>query len=233
MFSRVILWTALAALSAAFGPYWRRRFSTEPGRVLGWANALAAGAMLGVAYPLMHSGVDHGVLAAGAGAVLGTVATYSAHVLLGVGAGDPPPRPALAVVASAVHAAPEGVAIGAAMALGVHFGLFLILTLAVHNVWEGAVLAVRLVPAGRTLPGAGALAVVANIPQVAFAGAAYALATMAVPALPILLGSAFGALVYLCFAELLPDSYQAVGRTSIAVVVSVATGVVALIGGGQ
>jgi zinc transporter ZupT len=52
------------------------------------------------------------------------------------------------------------------------------------------------------------------------------------PLLGPLLGASFGALVYLCFAELLPDSYRTVGRSSIAVVVTVAAGVVALVSGG-
>jgi zinc transporter ZupT len=69
------------------------------------------------------------------------------------------------------------------------------------------------------------------VPQVGFAAATYALVSAEMVTLPLLLGGAFGALTYLCFAELLPDSYRSAGRTSIAVVVSVAAGVVALLGG--
>ena len=43
-----------------------------------------------------------------------------------------------------------------------------------------------------------------------------------------LLGASFGALVYLCFADLLPESYRLSGRSSIAVVVTIAAGIVAL-----
>ena len=53
----------------------------------------------------------------------------------------------------------------------------------------------------------------------------------AIPALlPWCIGAAFGAMLYLIVAELLPQSYREVGRTGIAVVVSLAAGMVALMG---
>ncbi|MBK8002727.1 MAG: hypothetical protein IPK12_02015 [Gemmatimonadetes bacterium] len=48
--------------------------------------------------------------------------------------------------------------------------------------------------------------------------------------LPWLIGASFGSLLYLIIAELLPQSYRLAGRTAIAVVVSLAAGMVALMG---
>ena len=225
------LWAALAALAAGLGPVLLGTPPAPRPRHLGFASALAAGAMLGVGYALMSLGLARSGGAATLGAMLGVAVTYASHVWLGVGAAPRAVRIRHAVGAGALHAAPEGIAMGAAMAADPRFGLFLIATLAVHNVWESEVLGTQILAGGVTRGHTALLGVVSNVPQVVFAVAAFAVAVRAPMSLTVLLGFAFGALTYLCLAELLPDSYRSVGRTSIAVVVSVAAGVVALLGG--
>lgn len=228
----LVWWSSLAALAAALGPLLAGRPRWLPVAPLGWASALAAGMMLGVAYPLMVEGVEEAAMIAAIGAVVGIAVPYLAHVAIGVGSDLGPGTPGGETAAAAVHGAPEGVAMGAAMTLGAPLGLFLVTTMAIHNVWESAVLADRLHAWGRPRSRAALLGVVSNLPQAIMAVASHAL-LLAWPALmPALLGVAFGALVYLCFAELLPDSYRRSGRTSIALVVSVAAGVVAMLAGG-
>jgi ZIP family zinc transporter len=146
--------------------------------------------------------------------------------LLGIGT-----RPVLAYLASAVHSAPEGIAMGAATALSPSFGVFVVITFAIHNISESAVVISQLEAGGQPRSRATLLAIAARATQVLFALIAYFIALSAETALSTTLGFAFGALVYLCIAELLPESYHTAGRTSIAVVASVAAGVVALLGG--
>ncbi|MDF1505793.1 hypothetical protein PYV61_22770, partial [Roseisolibacter sp. H3M3-2] len=139
-------------------------------------------------------------------------------------------RGAAPVRASARHSAAEGIAIGAAMALGRPFGLVLALTLVVHNVGEGAVLGVAL--GGRGRGAAVRAATLARAGQVAFALVTAAVVDDARGALPLSVGAGFGALLFLLFAELLPESYRVLGRTGIAIAVCLAAGMVALLGGG-
>lgn len=225
------MWAAVAALVAAFGPLLLRKNAGGPTRSMGWAGALASGAMLGVAYPLMTAGLARAGVLAIAGAVVGIAGGYVTHVVLGVGMSETVVHPMRATATSALHSAPEGIAMGAAMTIAPRFGLFLVATLAVHNVWESAVLASCLEQAGVSRARAAMYGVATNAPQVLMAIGAYVVAGAVRGSLPVLLGTSFGALVYLCLAELLPDSYRTAGRTSIAVVVSVAAGVVALLGG--
>ena len=71
-----------------------------------------------------------------------------------------------------------------------------------------------------------------RVAQPLFAVGALLALRLAIPAaLPWALGASFGALLYLVVAELLPESYRQTGRTGIAVVFSVAAGIVALLGG--
>lgn len=214
------IWSVLAAFAAGLGPFFVGR------KYLGWANALAAGMMLGAGYLIMDAGVTRAALVASAGAALGIGATFWIHFLLGIGT-----RPVIAYTASAVHSAPEGIAMGAAMALSPSFGFFVVLTLALHNISESAVVISQLEAGGHQRSRATLLAIGARATQVLLAIIAYFLATTSDIALSFTLGFSFGALVYLCLAELLPDAYHTAGRTSIAVVASVAAGVVSLLGG--
>jgi ZIP family zinc transporter len=224
-------WTALAALAAGAGPFVPGAHSDGRPRQLAIASALAAGAMLGVGYSLMSIGLARAGVTATVGAVLGVAASYALHVWLGLGAATEERRPGYVVAAGALHSAPEGVAMGAAMAVDVRFGLFLVVTLAVHNIWESEVLGAALVAGGRSRGTAAALGVLTDLPQVVLAVATFALVECVAALEPLLLGFGFGALTYLCIAELLPESYRSTGRTSIAVVVCAAAGVVALLGG--
>jgi ZIP family zinc transporter len=215
------LWSVLAALAAGLGPFFIGR------KYLGWANALAAGMMLGAGYLVMDAGLSRAVILASTGAALGVIATFLIHWLLGVGT-----RPVLAYIASAVHSAPEGIAMGAAMALSPAFGFFAVVMFALHNISESAVVISQLESGGFARSKATLLAIGARATQIIFAVLAFLLATTSAPALSITLGFGFGSLVYLCIAELLPEAYHTAGRTSIAVVASVAAGVVSLLGGG-
>ncbi len=214
------LWSVLAALAAGLGPFFIGK------RYLGWANALAAGMMLGAGYLLMDAGLNRAVVLASAGAALGIALTFCIHLLLGIGT-----RPVLAYTASAVHSAPEGIAMGAATALYPVFGLFVVITFALHNISESAVVISQLESGGFKRGRATFLAIGARATQIVLAVIAFLIAVTFEHALSLSLGFAFGALVYLCIAELLPEAYHSAGRTSIAVVASVAAGVVSLLGG--
>jgi zinc transporter ZupT len=214
------MWSVLAALAAGLGPFFIGR------RYLGWANALAAGMMLGAGYLVMDAGLNTAVLLASGGAALGIATTFCIHLLLGIGT-----RPVLAYTASAVHSAPEGIAMGGAMALSPGFGFFVVLTFALHNISESAGVISQLESGGFARGRATLLAMGARATQVILAVVAYLLALSSTAALALTLGFAFGALLYLCIAELLPEAYHTAGRTSIALVASVAAGVVSLLGG--
>lgn len=224
----VVAWyAACAALAAALGPPLVRALGVDDPRV-GIADALAAGAMLGVAYPLFREALEAGSAAASLGAVVLVLLLLAVHVAFDID-GVAATSARNAFLAGAVHAAPEGVALGVACALDPRFGAVVAGTLALHNVGEGMALGARLHPVigGARTPWA---AVIANAPQVALGVAAYA-ACVRFPAWQsALAGAAAAALVYLALADLLPDGYRTAGRTAISVTVIVATSVVVFAG---
>lgn len=193
--------------------------------------------MLGAAYILLSSALVHSAVALAAGALLGTTFVAATHFASGTQDLDlnrldttGPAYGYQVMLVNALHAAPEGVAIGSAMAVSTPFGIFMALALAVHNVPEGTVLASILRSRGLPLTHAAGLAAAVNVNQVLLALVTYALIDAEAPLLPWTLGFAAGALIHLVMADLLPECYRQAGRTSIALVTVVAMAILVLLG---
>lgn len=230
-----LTYSSLAMLCAGFGAVpvaFRHRL---PASWLGWANAVAAGLMLGVAYALMAAGLPPRPAVGAAGAAIGIGFLYWTHGVAGTREldqdrlGDTAPDYGYQLLlVNTLHAAPEGIAIGVAMTVSPSFGAFMALAIAVHNVPEAAVLAAVLKSRGLTLVQAAGAAAATRVSQVLFAVTTFAVAAAAPALAPWALGVAVGALLYLVMAELLPHCYRQAGHTSIALVAILAMGMVVL-----
>ncbi|HMV32687.1 MAG: hypothetical protein U0104_09365 [Gemmatimonadales bacterium] len=235
----LLLWGLAAALAAGPGAL-LGTWSWFARHAVGWATAAAAGLMLGIGYVLLSAGLAVAPAATLLGALGGLVAVRLADTGPSARAGEgvvtarlsaPADTDAGEILASALHSAAEGVAIGAAAGVSTPLARFLILTFAIHNVSEGAVLGSLLTRRGWRAGAATGMAVLARTTQPLVAVSVVYLVSALPGALPWLIGASFGALLYLIVAELLPQSYRLAGRTAIAVVVSIAAGIVALMGG--
>jgi zinc transporter, ZIP family len=234
----VLLYAGLAAGTAALGVVPLSSNRVVSLRTIGWANALASGLMLGVAYALMATGMPGAGLEAGAGAVVGVLFVRLTHAAVGTAElelnrlDDPRPEYGYQVIlVNTLHSAHEGVAIGAAMAVSLSFGILMALALAVHNIPEATILCTVVKKRGVRLRAAALLAVATNASQVLLAVVTFAIVLAAPVILPWVTGFAVGALIYLVMVELLPESYREAGHTSIAVVTVVAMGIVVLLNG--
>lgn len=234
----VLLYSAAAAATAVLGVLPHALGVRLALPIFGWANALAAGLMLGVAYVLLTAGLQDGMLAGGLGAVLGIGFVRITHAITGTGEldladlqGAGPGHSRKIFLAETLHAAHEGIAIGAAMTLSLPLGIAMAVTLGFHNIPEAMVLTRALIERGVTVYRIAGLAVASNVNQVLLAVGTY-VALAAVPSLiPWVTGFAVGAFLYLVLVELLPESYRQAGHTSIAVVTLVAMGMVVLLTG--
>ncbi len=232
----VLLYSSLAAAAAGLGiaPLMvSKRLALAR---IGWANALAAGLMLGAAYALMVVGIQPLPVTAAAGSLLGIGFVYWTHAVSGTADMDLNRLEETSVdygykvlLVTGHHAAAEGIAIGAAFVVSVPFGIFMALAIAVHNVPEATVLCSILTGRGVRLRDAAGLAVATNVSQILLAIVTFAIVTAAPGVLPWAVGFAVGALVYLVMAELLPECYRQAGPTSIALVTIVAMGIVVLL----
>jgi len=113
----------------------------------------------------------------------------------------------LMIVTLFVHSIPEGVAIGVGYATGdLQFGVLLALAIAIHNIPEGIAVSLPLRAKGVSVPACAGYAVLTSLPQPLFAVPSFLLVSAFQPLLPAGLGFAGGAMIYLVFAELIPDS---------------------------
>jgi ZIP family zinc transporter len=235
----VLMYSSLAALAAGAGVVPELLLGRPSARAIGWANALAAGLMFGVAYLLLTFGLDDHLAAGGIGAALGIGFVRLTHALTGTGELDVarldeagPEYGYKALLGDTLHAAHEGVAIGAAMVVSLPMGISMAVALGVHNVPEGMILSWVLRRRGVALHQTAGLAIAANLNQVMLAVVTFSVVSAAPALLPWVAGFAVGALTYLVLVELLPESYRQAGKTSIALVALVALGMVVLLAGG-
>jgi zinc transporter ZupT len=192
-------------------------FARHPGRAwLGTANSLAAGLMLGASVGLVYEGAGYGVgrtlIGALAGGLLISVSQRaidsrrSFH--LGALEGADARKAVLIVGVMTIHSFAEGVGIGVAFGVEEALGVLIGLAIAVHNVPEGLAISLVLVPRGTTARTAAAWSVFSSLPQPLMAVPAFLFVEAFSEFLPVGLGFAAGAMVWLVAADLLPEALE-------------------------
>ena len=120
----------------------------------------------------------------------------------------------LIFMAMFVHSIPEGIAIGVAFATGhFDFGIVMALAITVHNIPEGIAISLPLKKDGVSTKNCALISIISSIPQPIMAVPSALLAWFFEPLLPIGLGFAGGAMIYLVVSELLPDALEEGGRS--------------------
>ena len=199
----------------------------------GWkalANAAAAGLMLSASLMLLHEGYSYSPLGVGFGFVLGAGFVFWSqdyledHTLFNLTRWDKADakKMLLMVGVMTVHSFTEGVGIGVAFGDGMELGIFITVAIAVHNIPEGLAIGLVLIPRGVSIWKAAWWSVFSSLPQVLLAVPAYLAVEFFRPSLPIGLGFAAGAMIWMLFSELLPESYGSAKPTRIALALIVA-----------
>ena len=199
-------------------------------RTMGWSNAAAAGLMLAASHSLIDEGVSIDITLTLVGVLVGLGAIVVADRLLS-GAGDVEvadlqgagaAKALLILGIMTAHSFAEGVGVGVSFAGSEGLGAFITTAIAFHNVPEGLAIALVLVPRGSPVWKAGLWAIFTSLPQPIMAGPAYLFVETFRPFLPVGLGLAAGAMIWMVFAELFPDALETVTPTSAATAVTLA-----------
>lgn len=119
----------------------------------------------------------------------------------------------LIFIAMFIHSIPEGIAIGVAFATGnFHFGLIMAIAISVHNIPEGIAISLPLKSEGVSTRKCAWISILTSVPQPIMAVPSALLAWVFEPLLPIGLGFAGGAMIYLVISELIPEALEEGGN---------------------
>jgi zinc transporter ZupT len=232
----VNVWTvALAALITALAtglgalPFF---FVKDIGRHwLGLANAVAAGLMLGASFGLIREGFAYGWVRTIAGVLAGLLFIVITHNILenrtelGIGQlqGAGAIKALMIVGVMTIHSFSEGVGVGVAYGDGETLGGLITVAIAIHNIPEGLAISLVLVPRGTSPWRAALWSIFSSLPQPLMAIPAFLFVVAFREILPAGLGFAAGAMIWMAFAELMPDALEdANSQDSVAVATTLA-----------
>lgn len=123
-------------------------------------------------------------------------------------------RGLLIFIAMFIHSIPEGIAIGVAFATGnLQFGLVMAIAISVHNIPEGMAVSLPLKSDGISTRNCALASIMTSVPQPVMAVPSALLAWFFEPLLPVGLGFAGGAMIYLTVSELIPDALAEGGKS--------------------
>jgi zinc transporter ZupT len=126
------------------------------------------------------------------------------------------------------HSFAEGVGIGVSFGGSGELATFITAAIAVHNIPEGLATSLVLVPRGMPVWQAALWSIFTSLPQPIMAVPSYLAVEAFEPFLPVGLGIAAGAMIWMVFAELIPDANK--NASSAAVGVTVTLSFAAMIG---
>ena len=200
-------------------------------------QAAAAGLMLGACFNLIQEGAALNPFRTFFGILVGLGLIVAANYLitrrgvdLDVGdlAGADARKALLVLGIMTAHSFAEGIGVGVSFGGGEKLGFFITAAIAIHNIPEGLAVALVMIPKGTKPWKASLWSIFSSLPQPLMAVPAFLFVLFFEPWLPVGLGLAAGAMIWMVFAELIPDAYEG-GASGAAIGVAVTLAFAALL----
>jgi len=186
-----------------------------PRNWLGVASAAAVGFMSAASVALIVEGLRFGVLRTVAGLAAGALfirltsaLLHGREVSFGELRGADALKALTIVAVMTVHSFTEGVGVGVSYGGGDALGIFVTIAIAIHNIPEGLAISLVLVPRGARVRTAALWSIFSSLPQPIVAVPAFLFVEVVQSFLPVGLGFAAGAMLWLSATELVPDARE-------------------------
>ena len=224
----VFVAAAITALATGLGALPLLAMRNVTPRILAQGNAVAAGLMLAATFSLVVEGFEFSAPRTLLGLLLGLGGIWLAKRYFdghdGITLANTNGADALKIIlimgVMTVHSAAEGVGVGVAYGSGRDLGDFITIAIALHNVPEGLAIALVMVPRGASVGKAAWWAILSSAPQPVLAVPAFLFVLTFAPFLPVGLGLAAGAMLWMIFSELIPEANQDSEHSTIGVIVT-------------
>jgi len=229
------LWTVLAAaiLTALATGLGALPFLFLRSLSLFWvsvANAVAGGLMFAATHSLIAEGVAisperlvTGMLIGLAGILIGKrFANDGGHEQFTSLSKLDARKAMLLIGVMTAHSFAEGVGVGVSFGGSGELAAFITAAIAVHNIPEGLAISLVLVPRGMPVWQAALWAIFTSLPQPIMAVPSYLAVQAFAPFLPVGFGIAAGAMIWMVFAELIPDANENASPAVVGIVVTLA-----------
>lgn len=213
---KVFLYALLTAIATGLGAlpfFFIKKISPS---FLGRSNAAAAGLMLAASFNLIMEGYNLSEWMTVAGMLAGVILVLGAdrwmerktdvevEKLIGGGRRDM----LLFLGIMTIHSFAEGISVGVSFASTMEFGVFIAIAIAVHNIPEGLAISLVMVPEGTSPLKAVWWSIFSSLPQPLMAIPAFLFVETFRQYLPFGLGLAAGAMIWMVFADLIPEALE-------------------------
>lgn len=226
---RVFLYGLITAVATGFGAAPFLFIKQMSHRWLGISNALAAGLMGAASWGLVYEGLEYSMPRTVIGILLGLVFIVASRKLIGdreVDWGEMDQADALKILlilgVMTMHSFTEGVGVGVSFGGSEALGTYITTAIAVHNIPEGLAISLVMVPRGTSVWKAAGWSVFSSLPQPLMAVPAFLFVEVFRTFLPVGLGFAAGAMIWMIFSELVPEALDDATPNTVAITVVIA-----------
>lgn len=225
----VFLFAGLTAVATGLGAL-PLAFLRGPRLTVRWlavANAIAIGLMAAASWSLIYEGLEYSAWRTLVGMLAGTLLIAVSRSRMGgdeevalAGVKGADARKVLLIVAiMTAHSFTEGIGVGVSFGGGRELGTYITAAIAVHNIPEGLAISLVMVPRGASVLRAALWSIFSSLPQPLMAVPSFWFVETFEPFLPVGLGFAAGAMIWMIFSELVPDAIEEESPNLVATVV--------------
>lgn len=232
----VAFYALLTAIATGLGAVPFFFFKKVSRRWLGYAGAVASGIMLAASFRLINEGTGYNLYRAIAGVGVGLLfillsqrfISEEEEVQVGKLRGADAIQALLIVGVMTLHSFAEGIGVGVSFGGGDTFGRFISAAIAIHNIPEGLAISLVLIPKGVKVWKAMLWSIFSSLPQPLLAVPSFLFVEAFQPFLPVGLGLAAGAMIWMVLSELLPDAFQDAKKEQVATIATVSVALMVL-----
>lgn len=222
----MVIYALISDLSTGLGILPLLFFRNITPRVFGILSGISGGMMLGASFTvIVDEGFKSSIFLTMIGLILGAWFVYYSsekfndHEIKFENLSQRDAKIAfLTFIVLFIHSFPEGIAIGMGFngSEPLKIGSILSIAIAIHNIPEGLMIALMMYPRGISLGKCFVYAILSSLPQPVAAIPSFFIGHLLWWTIPLGLGFAAGAMIYLTISEILPESLEKTSKNIVA-----------------